>query len=130
MEKKRVKEHNSHVTSAIYKHSICNNDPLVNISYLKIMTKTANKLQEKPSLLESQTLPSTVRQEICTPQKFSTTCLEHTDLLMSLTKWKILTSHKVTSSNHFKQHVLQTSVFSKLSSLSINTPCINIPCHQ
>ena len=35
--KNRAKEHNSHVTSAVYKHSATNNHPWTNISHFKIL---------------------------------------------------------------------------------------------
>ena len=41
---KRVKEHNSHVTRAIYKHSISNNHPSANISHFKIIYQDKNQV--------------------------------------------------------------------------------------
>ena len=43
----RIKEHNSHVTSEIYIHSISNNHPGVNISCLKILDQDSTQVAKE-----------------------------------------------------------------------------------
>ena len=86
----RVKERKSHVMSAIYKHSISNNNPWANISHFNIIDQDSKQLPEKlgkPFILETTTLPSCVTQEKCTSQKSSSTFLGHIYLPVRCTKW-------------------------------------------
>ena len=67
----RVKEHNSQVTSAIYKHSISDKHPKPTSPTSRKYTKIENKLPEKlenPLILESTTLPSIITQEMYIPE--------------------------------------------------------------
>ena len=87
----RVKEHNTSVTSAVYKHSI-SNDPEANISNFKIIDQDSKEFMGEARdaihiRVNNPALNSIVIQEKCTFQKSSTTFLEQTDLPMSLTKW-------------------------------------------
>ena len=88
----RVKEQNSHVTSAIYKYRVFNNHPQANISHFKTMDQDSKPVvrEARKAIHIRMNYPAlncnTGKMYICTFQKSLTTFLEQPDLPMSLTK--------------------------------------------
>ena len=127
--KNRVKENNSHLTSAICKQHF-QQPPLANISHFNKKTKTANKLPENPSILESKTLPSTITLERY-PRN-----LQPPSWNKQIFQWVrpngwLRPPTRSCSSHHSKQQSIQSNLFGKLSSLYITPHSTGIlPCHK
>ena len=87
----RINEHSSHVSSAIYQHSVSNNHPNANIFHFKIMDRNskqvATEAREAIHIKINNPL-STTTWEKYTSQRSVTTFLEQMDLPLSLTHWE------------------------------------------
>ena len=78
-----MKEHNSHITSAIYQHTVSNNDHRADISHFKIMDQDSKQVarEAREAIHIRINNPSlNYKQEKCISQESSTTFLEQMDL--------------------------------------------------
>ena len=95
----RIKEHNSHITSAIYQHSVSNNHPRANIFHFKILDQDSKQVAREAREaihIRIDNHPQLKHRKKCTSWKTSTTFMEQMDLPMGLAKWETQTAHKVT----------------------------------
>ena len=95
----RIKEHNSHITSTFYQHSISNIYPRVNISHFKIIDQDGIQITwEAWETIHIRINNTTLNHNTgkCTSWKSSTTFLEEMDLLISLTERETQIAHNVT----------------------------------
>ena len=129
----RAKQHNSHVTSAIYKHSISKSHLQATISKFKIIDQDRKQVTREAGKVIHVRINNTAIKHNTGKmyiQKFSTTFLEQTNLPVSLSG-RLRPSTRSHSSHHSKQQALHSNVFGKLSILSITTHSTGIlPCHQ
>ena len=132
----RVREHCSHVTSAIYQHSVSSNHPIANISHFKIIDQDNKQVgREAREAIHIRTNKLALHHNVGKMYilEIFNNFLEQMELPTSLTKWETQTNHKIISTFHSKQQVFQSSVFvfGKLSTMNITTHPTGIPpCQQ